>query len=193
MIGYFNAKSQVFKQPTKVTPNFMHQETDSKAAEGLPLTCVNLGPVPKILCRCNIQKNNRMSRSPCSRTSQNLVLLKQFFRRYLRVCFFNIEITVVSKGSAIDPEDLQPLCAISHHHWLGVSVLWKSVMIGFLKRARKRSQQAYGKRRENVNWPGGQQELLSILCARELFRTPLHMPDYCWVPQLLALVTTCHV
>lgn len=25
----------------------MHQETDSKAAEGLPLTCVNLGPVPK--------------------------------------------------------------------------------------------------------------------------------------------------
>lgn len=43
----FNTKGQVFKQPTKVTPNFMHQETDSKAAEGLPLTCVNLGPVPK--------------------------------------------------------------------------------------------------------------------------------------------------
>lgn len=108
--------NQVFKQPSKVAPNFVNRETDSKAAEDSTKSTTEF---------CDFGSGSQnfmgvqytMNRSPCSRISQNFVLSKQLsFRRYPTGCFFNIEITLISKGSAIGREDLKPMCAVGHYH-----------------------------------------------------------------------------
>lgn len=71
---------QVFKQPTKIAPNFAHQETHSKIVED------------------------------STRTSQYFVLSEALSsRRYLKSCSFIMEITVIFKESATSPQDLHTL------------------------------------------------------------------------------------